>query len=171
VKCKVCLIPGLLFLAAIAPARADEASKKAKVEEFMKVTNLEQTMTESLNLVTKQVRSGFVEQVMGIKLPPERQKALDAAQDKIEALVLEALGWDAMKQEYGRLYGDAFSEEELDGMIAFYKSSAGKSMVSKTPALMARASEIAQDRMAAVIPQLQEMMRKFAADVLPAESR
>jgi hypothetical protein len=57
------------------------------------------------------------------------------------------------------LFADAYSEAELDDIIAFYKSPTGQAMVAKGPLLMTKASGIAQQRLAEVMPRLQELMR------------
>jgi hypothetical protein len=154
---------GVLGICGIFPAWADDAGKMAKVEEFMRVSRLERTMTASMSLVIQQVKTGMLEEMGEVKLTPEKQQALEELQGKVERLVIEALGWPRMKENYARLYAETFTEQELDDMLAFYKSESGQSMVSKTPDLMLRAGEIAQDHMSAVVPELQKLVRDFVA--------
>ena len=52
-------------------------------------------------------------------------------QDKVASMVSDAVAWDKLKPAYLKLYLDAYSEEELDGIIASYKSPAGQTMVTK----------------------------------------
>lgn len=53
------------------------------------------------------------------------------------------------------VYADAFTEEELTGMVAFYESPIGQSIVHKTPGLMPKTTQIMMD----MIPELQADMK------------
>lgn len=151
----------------IAPsiAYADDTSKTAKVEELFRLTKIDQLLRQSLTLATEQVKSGLIQQMMGVKLPPDMEKEVGAMQDKVAGIVSDALAWDKLKPAYLKVYLDAYSEDELDGIIAFYKSPAGQAMVTKTPALMAKSSGIVRERITDVQPQLTKLMTDFAAQI------
>lgn len=67
------------------------------------------------------------------------EKALADFQTKVEAVINNAMGWDKLRPLYIKLYMDAYTEEELDGIVTFYKSPAGQAMVSKSFGLVADA--------------------------------
>jgi hypothetical protein len=121
--------------------------------------NLRQTLAMSMN----QMKSGFLQQMFGVKLSPEEDKMLGDLQDKMSKLLTEALAWDKLKPEYIKLYTEAYSESELDDLVTFYKSPTGQALATKTPALMAKSGEIVQQRMAAFAPQVQKLMADFMA--------
>lgn len=152
----------ILCLAA-SVARADDASKTAKVEEFLRLTKMDETIRQSMDLAMHQVKAGVVQQITGAKLSADQEKALGEFQDKVARVISDALAWEKLKPAYVKLFADTYSETELDDMIAFYKSPTGQSMVAKSPSLMTKSGEIAQQRLAAVMPQLQGLMRDFTA--------
>jgi hypothetical protein len=84
-------------------------------------------------------------------------------QDKVAGIVSDAVAWDKLKPAYLKLYLDAYSEEELDGIVAFYKSPAGQAMVTKTPELMTKASDIVRQKIAEVQPDLAKIVSDFAS--------
>jgi len=149
----------------IAPpiAYADDASKTAKVEELFRLTKIDQLLRQSLTLAAEQVKSGLIQQIMGVKLSPDMQKEVGAMQDKVAGIVSDAVAWDKLKPPYLKLYLDAYSEEELDGIVAFYKSPAGQAMVTKTPELMTKASDIVRQKIAEVQPDLAKIVSDFAS--------
>ena len=155
----------LFLLSATHPLCADEASKIAKVEEFFRLSRFQQTMGQLMQMVRQQTDARMIEQISGSQVPPGPREDLNRYQDEIYDLLDEAMGWEAMKAEYIRAYVDAFTEEELDGIVAFYRSPAGQSLVEKTPQLMARASQVTQQRMATIAPKLQELARRWRAHV------
>src|SRR4051812_10125941 len=111
-----------LFCFAATAAWGDDASKRAKVEEFIKLSKIEQSIAQGQSMVLNQVKAGIAQQMGGEKQTPEQAKQMNELQDKIAKLLYSALSWDQIKADYVKLYNDAYTEEELDGMIAFYKS-------------------------------------------------
>ena len=77
----------------------------------------------------------------------------------------DSFSWEAMKPDYVKLYSDLYTEEDLDGIITFYKSPAGQAMLTKTPELLKKSSEIAMNRMTVLQPKLQQMIEDFRKQV------
>jgi uncharacterized protein len=153
-----------ILYGAASVAWCDEAGKTAKVEEFFRLTKMDELLRQSLAIATDQVKSGIIRQLMGGKASPEMEKKMGAFQDKVAVVVSNALSWDRLKSAYLKLYADAFSEEELDGIIGFYKSPAGQAMVAKTPSLMQKATVVAQEKMGEAQPELKKLIEEFVAE-------
>jgi len=158
-------LAALAVLILAAGARADDASKAAKVEEFFRLAKMDQMLEQSLNLTMNQVKSEAFRQTIGVKVPPEQTKIFENFQDQVTKLISSVMSWNALKPEFIKLYSDAYTEAELDDILAFYKSPTGMSMVAKTPALMAKASLTTQKQMAVLAPELQKLMKEFVAQV------
>jgi hypothetical protein len=174
-KHKSLLAASALLCLAASVAYADEATKTAKVEEFLRLSKVDEKLRQGMDLAMRQVKAGVVQQIMGVKLPPDQETALGEFQDKVARIVSDALAWEKLKPAYVKLFTEAYSEAELDDIIAFYRSPTGQSMVAKAPSLMAKASEIAQQRLATVMPELQALTRDFGAQAAkttqPAEKK
>jgi uncharacterized protein len=141
-----CLVP-------FGAAWADEASKAAKVEEMFRVTKSEAMMERSL----AQVRA--MQQAQAAKLdlgedPVKKQQATEA----INKLVAEHLGWEKLKPRFVALMAEAFTDEELDGILAFYRSAAGKAMVEKMPQFMAKTMGVVQGAMQEMEPEIRRIV-------------
>ncbi|HUA63282.1 MAG TPA: DUF2059 domain-containing protein [Verrucomicrobiae bacterium] len=156
-----CAILICTFFLTASSALADEASKAAKVEEFLQLSNAQQAIHSVIDLMKGQMKSGLMQQLMDVDLTPEKQKEVDAFQDKLMTLVTDAIAWEKIKPDYIRIYSEAFTEKELDDLIGFYKSPTGQSMVSKMPQIIAKSGEVGQQKMMAIIPQLQKLMQDF----------
>jgi uncharacterized protein len=156
-------LSGILICAAVSAVRADEASKAAKVEEFLKVSHTEQTLSQAMTMMLNQTKSGMLQKMLGVTPTPEQTKANDELQDKLAAILTKALSWEKLKPEYIKLYASAYTEEELDGIVAFYKSPAGQALVSNTPTIMAKSSEIVQQQLASAMPEIQKLLKEVAA--------
>ena len=81
------------------------------------------------------------------------------------AILKEELGWDKVKDQYVQAYRGMFSQEEIDGLIAFYQTPAGQSLVNKQPELANRTMTILQQRMAPVMQRIQKMSEEAALEL------
>ena len=139
------------------PCLADEASKQAKAKELLELMNARQMVDQML----EGARQMSEQQVKQMSSDPGAVKMAREMQDKVMALVQERLKWEKMSPEFVKLYAEAYEEKELDGIIAFYKSPAGKAMVAKMPALAQKSMEMAQQYMKDLIPEIQRVTREI----------
>ena len=86
-------------------------------------------------------------------------------------LLEEAMSWKALKPEYVDLYAQAFTDEELRGLVEFYRSPVGKRLVEKTPELTTRSMQLIQARLAKVLPQIQDITREWAREMKDARQK
>ena len=123
----------LLLLLSCVPltARADDASKLAKIQEFFKVAKLDQLSNQGMKQAIDQVNSGITQQLLGVKLTADQQKSYDELTKKAETIISNALSWDKLEPEYEKLYAAAYTEPQLDDILAFYKSPTGRVMVEE----------------------------------------
>jgi uncharacterized protein len=156
---RVFLPVGLLFASSFG-AFADEATKDAKIEEMFHLAKLDQMLQQSLEISANQVKSGFFQQLMGLQLSTEDQHAMEAVQNKLQKLLADGLSWQTLKPAYVKLYADLFSEDEIDGMLTFYKSPAGQAMLAKTPQLLAQSNAMVQQRLVVLKPQFEALLKE-----------
>jgi hypothetical protein len=140
---------------------ADEAAKNAKIEEIFHLAKLDQSLKQTLETSANQIKSDFFQQLMGLQLTPEEQKTMESVQEKLQALLAQGLSWQTLEPLYVKMYSDLFSEDEIDGMLAFYRTPAGKAMLEKTPKLIAQANVIVQQRMVAMQPQFTALLKEI----------
>ena len=147
----------------VVTAHADEASHTAKVHEFFKVAKLDQLSTQIMTQAMEQVNSSMMQQMIGAQLTATQQQSVEQLKGKVADVVTEALGWEKLEPEYTRMYSEAFTEQQMDDILAFYKSSTGQAMIEKSPTLLTESSRIAQQRMAVVLPKIQKLVKDFMA--------
>lgn len=148
-------------------AHADESTKAAKIDELMRITNVE-SMTGQM---AGQIRAMMTNQLNAAGLPEESKAGAAEVMNKLVAQIEERMSWDKLKPEYMKVYGDVFSEEEVTGILVFYKTTTGQAMLAKMPLLMSKSIEISQRRMAGFMPemqrQMQEVMQKYKSEKKP----
>jgi hypothetical protein len=153
----------LLALSWLGMGQAPSTGKSAKVEEFLKLTQMERVLKESMDQTMQMIQSSVFQETFGAPKGARTDRATDEFQAKVTKLLMESFSYEKIKPEFVALYAETFSDEELDGILAFYRSAAGQAMVTKGLTIMPKASAIAQRRMAEVQPALQKLIKEEMA--------
>jgi len=142
-------------------ARADEASKRAKAEQLFILLRMDTMMDQLLSGVRKQVQQ-ITESMPGADTAtPEQKKQIADFQQRVMDTVNGKIGWKALEPDFINLYASTYTEEELDGIVAFYKSPVGQKMIEKTPELTTKSTQITQQKMTELQPVLSQMVQDF----------
>jgi hypothetical protein len=149
------VLTGMTCLWNPALALADEASKTAKIEEMMQITNMDRITTQMIDQVKTMLSSQFG------SMPAEARQAAEEMQQKVMKLLADRLNWDKAKPAYIKLYSETFTESEIDGIVGFYKSPPGQAMLSKMPVLMQKSMAVSQQLMGDVMPDIERMAEEM----------
>lgn len=158
----------VILLAGASILQADEASKTTKIEQIFQASKMENLIGQYYKVIGSQVKSQAFRQLFGMKELTAQQQLVNEFQDKAMKLVTDTFSWSALEPVYVKLYNDSFSEEEIDGILAFYNSPAGQAMVAKTPQIMTAGSQVAQQKMVEMQPKMQALMQEFKEKVKAA---
>jgi len=148
-------------------AHADEASKRAKVQEMLTMLHVDRMMAQLMDNAMRQV-TAFTNQTLGKDLTDDKKAELEAFQKQLYGVVDSQVGWKAMEPAYVDLYSQTYTEEELDAIIAFYKTPAGASMLGKAPELNQKSMAMIQQKMQTLQPQIQQMIQDYTKKLAPA---
>lgn len=99
--------------------------------------------------------------LIGPNAPQEKKDQLADFEKKFAQMIDAQVGWDVMEPALTDYYQSAFTEEELDVILTFYKTPAGAALIEKMPAVNAQATQLLQTKMAAVQPQMKQMYEEF----------
>jgi hypothetical protein len=147
-------------------AYADATSKARKVREMLVAMHLEETTNRLERAQEERVEAISQQQLAGVPLDADQKKAFDDYRAKVVELLRSSASWKALEPDFVKLYSDAYTEEELDGILAFYRSPVGRAMLAKAPELTEQSIAISQRRMTALAPKVQELMDQFLRDTL-----
>jgi hypothetical protein len=137
-------------------AFADQASKDAKIEQLFQAMNIEAQQKQML----AQMQQMVISQVKA-QLPSEADKAkAEDMQKKMFGLIEQETSWQKLKPVMVKAYGDTYTESEIDGILAFYKSPAGKAMIEKQPTLVSKIMTGMQSQMANIMSEVEKLMRQ-----------
>jgi hypothetical protein len=167
----------LLLCFATAPLlHADETSKKAKIEELVQITKVDQLADQMTQQMTGRMKAMAAQQTATRTVTPVQQKTINDYIGQIQSITRGAVAWDKIKASVIQNYDQAYTEQELDGILAFYRSPAGQALIAKSPLLMGKTMQLMETQMSMVQPQLRQANEEFnrkmreLAPVAPAAS-
>jgi hypothetical protein len=161
-----------LVLALCVPlaARADEASHRAKAEQLMTLLHTEETVQRISDTITKQVDDA-AQKGLSTTPSPDQQAKFDDFKKQAAQTIDAQVGWKSLKDGFADVYTKNFTEEQLDAIIAFYKTPAGAALLANMPTVNEEVSKLGNARMTALQPQLKEMYETYQKSLVgPAPS-
>lgn len=88
---------------------------------------------------------------------------LEPAKAELDDFFKKNFSYDSMKKDLAETYLKHFSRDELLELKKFYETPLGRKIAEKQPLLTMEASRISQNRAQAVLPELQAIIKKYAA--------
>lgn len=131
-------------------ARADGNSHSKEVETLFRLTQMEQRIDETVGKLT----------ALQIRQNPQ----LAAHEPLIRAFLARHVGWQAMRPELEAMYKEAFSEDDLKQMNAFYITPVGQKVLIRVPDLVQARNQLAAQRLKQHIGELRQEIESARAD-------
>src|SRR6185437_16285774 len=91
------ILLALFLFAPLAAHAVAPSSKQAKAEELLKLTHMDQLMSQMLGQMTERMKASADEQAASMHMTPEQKTAYDGYQQKLDQLLASYLNWDKMK--------------------------------------------------------------------------
>jgi hypothetical protein len=149
----------VLWMLGPVPAHADDASKMAKIEEMLQLTHADRIVGQML----AQMQPAMAAQLKKMNLPEDSQAMAEEVQKKLMEWMAGKLSWEKLKPIYIKVYMDTFSEEEIAGVLEFYKTPAGQALLNKMPQLIQKTITLTQQMMGDMIPELNKMTEEIVS--------
>ena len=164
---KVYMIVLVMAFALALPVRAqEENARRASAEKLLELMKVQASIEESFAVV-KQMQEA---QLKSMGISGEAADKAQSMQKQIMDLLAKELSWDKLKDDYIGIYAGTFTEDELKGLIDFYKSPVGQKFISKNPELMKKTMAITQKQMADIMPKIQQITMEGMMDEVEAPS-
>jgi formylglycine-generating enzyme required for sulfatase activity len=154
--------------------KAQDASRRALAEELLNEMDMKGNLEKSFAMVKRVIPSQMARMKQAMEKAknraagtPETAAAMQDKMTKATTRMMDGLArdmsWAKVKDDYIALYAETFTEEELRGLVAFYKSPAGRAFAKKQPELVRRSMELTQKRMLQWMPRFQAMTADMIA--------
>jgi hypothetical protein len=161
----------LAFLSLTQTAHADEASKRAKIRELFALNGMQARLEQNKVAAAQQYHQVAMNVTGTIGLSPAQDRIASAYYDKINELLAQAYDWKKLEPAYEDVYNKIYTEEEIDGVVAFYQSPVGKAYSAKNPAATAATIEVSNRLMSDVTPKLKKLAEELITNLSAAPAQ
>jgi uncharacterized protein len=126
------------------------ATHRLAAEEFLQAMNMEATFKESMETM--------------LKMQIEANPALAQFEDIMREFVNKYMNWPDLRSDFAAVYANLFTESELRELKSFYQTPLGNKLLSTMPELMARSSQVSQQKLQEHLPELQQKIMARVQD-------
>ena len=137
-------------------AYAEVNIRRQLAEELLVLTEVKNNIEKYFDMV-KQMQMA---QLKNMDIPSGESGKVASLQEKLMNIARKEMSWENLKEDYISIYAEIFTEEELQGIIAFYKTPIGKKFIEKQPELLQRSMEISQKQMKILMPKMQKLTQE-----------
>ena len=168
------ILPVLLLCGSIAMAAENSSPNspapsgppsEASIKQLLELAQAHKLIDSVMAQMDNLMQQSIAQATKGQKIPPKVQKDIDQRRGEMIAMMKELLDWAKLEPMYVRIYQKTFSQQEVDGMIAFYKTPAGQAVIGKMPAVMQNTIEEMQQLMGPVMQKMQKMQQDVVAEM------
>lgn len=162
---KIFRIAMALFLLSTAVTAMAEPASDTSIKQLLAVSQAKEFSDDLKNQIDSIMNNVVNEALNGKKPTPKQQKAIHNMMAKTSDLFKKEMAWDKLEPMYIRLYRETFTEEEVNGMLAFYKTPAGKAVIEKMPALMQKSAVESQKIISSSMPKMKKIRDDFQKEI------
>jgi hypothetical protein len=138
------------------------------INQLLELSKAEKLMDSVWAQLDSVMKSSMQQVTKGRPLSADEQTIMDKQQAKMIAIMKDELNWDKLKDGFVQVYRETFTQEEIDGIIAFYKSPAGQAFIDKQPELLKNSMALMQQRMGPMMQKIQQMTEETARELRAA---
>lgn len=146
---------------------ASEPAKKESVEKLLELTEASK-MVDSMWGQIENMFAGLATQ-MGVT--EADRPAYDRYMKKVGELLRKDMSWQKLKDPTIQIYIKHLTEEEVQGMITFYRTDVGRSMIKKMPVIMQDSMGLGQKMMVDTLPKIKVLAEELAAEIKAEKSK
>ena len=156
----------ILVLSCSATFGQSTVPSEASIKELLDLTQQARKLTDSVTAQMDQLMTSAIEQVTkGEKLPPNAQKLVDQDKSEIAKMMHDTLDYDKVLPMNVQIYQKSFTQAEVDGLIAFYKTSAGQALLGKMPVVVQNAVAEMRTMVTPMTQRIQQMQQSLMVEM------
>ncbi len=146
--------------------RADDApASKETIREMLEVTEARKLVEGMFGQMDGIFRNSVKQAMRGKKPSADEQNIIDRTSEKMIALIREELSWEKLEPMYFEIYQKSLTQEEAEGMVAFYKTKAGKAVIRKLPRVMQEVTSSMQPMMMGMMAKMQKISQGAVEEI------
>ncbi len=162
---KVHRICATLLLAAVASAAHAEAPSQQSIDRLLEVMQVNRTLESMRGQIESVTRSSMLSALKDRQVTDKDRAILDRFREKLATIMAEELSPAQHLATIRQVYSEAYTQDEVDRLIALYASETGQLLVNKVPLVTQKAMQLVQDRMPAMVERVRRAMLEVQAEI------
>lgn len=159
----------ICFFFAFAGSAFASQPSDASLNQLMAITDMKQ-MINGMFAQFDGMMNGFIrESLNGQQVTEPQQIAINNMKTKMVALLKNEYKWEILKPKFIQIYKDSLTQDEVNGMIEFYKTPSGQAVIKKMPVVMQQSMMVSQSMIHSLMPRIQQIQQEFIAEMKAAE--
>lgn len=142
-----------------------QSPSAASVKELLEITRTRSMIDGALVRAEAQLREYPDKAPDGSALTPEQKAIIDRMRSRMMALYRGQLSWGKLEPEFIALYTRAYTQEEVDALVTFYRTPQGRSIVQKMPVVMSESMALVQRHVVQILPQMQKLQQSALSEL------
>jgi hypothetical protein len=139
---------------------ARRPAKEESIEMLLALSGSE-VILERMYLGLEQTIRVSVNQMLSEQpLSPQQQRAMGRVPAKVIAALRAECNWTLLRGQLVELYKRTFDQQEVEGLIHFYRSVAGRAILNATPKVVQGSIALAQARASFLLPKMERAMEQ-----------
>jgi uncharacterized protein len=143
-------------------AQQPQPPSDESLRQLIEATHLARVLDSYMTAVDSGMQAGIRQALSGKQPNARQQQIIDDMRTRMIKLLRESLGWSKLEPIFMDIYRRNFTQQEVNDMLAFYRSPTGRAVVDKLPATMQQAAQAVQKMLPSFIEQMQQIERDTA---------
>ena len=138
---------------------------EASIKQLLEVGQAHKLIDTMMAQMDTFMKTAMQQATQGQQVAPKVQKDIEKRQAEMAGAMKEMLDWNKLEPLYVRVYQKSFTQDEVDGMIAFYKTPTGQAVLTKMPLVMQNTMSEMQQMIAPMMQRIKQMQQEVAAEI------
>lgn len=166
-KLKFLLLTSLLFTTQVFAQTTPLAGKptEASIKQVFELSNTRDMLKNIEGQLDGMMKNMMQQVSKGEPVTAEKQKILDKFREKLIAIHKQEMTWEKLEPMFIEIYSNTLSQDDVDGIIVFYKSPAGQSFIKKMPLVMQQTMGMMQKLMVPMMEKVQAAGKEMAEEM------
>ncbi|MEY5025717.1 MAG: hypothetical protein RLZZ244_1245, partial [Verrucomicrobiota bacterium] len=167
------LLPLFALLSCAHLPRHAQTPTHDAIPEFLKVSGARQTLDllwENFGKLIDQNLQSSIPKDIANKLSEKDKQIIERYKSSMLSAMQEELMWSKLEPTFLKIYQDLFTQEEMDQILAFYRSPAGKALVAKQPEIASKSMQLMQGLMPALLAKIDKLAKDLTSELEAASA-
>ena len=156
----------IVSLAAVSTGfTADTPPSEDSIKQLLDVTQAHKMVDTMNSQMQTMLKNSLQAATQGQKVTPQIQKEIDQIEQEMTSEMKDVLTWSKLEAMYIRVYQKSFSAQEVDGLIAFYRTPTGQALLTKMPIVLQNSMNEVQQMIMPMVQRMQQKQQQIATEL------